>query len=106
MRLPAPPSISGGAIRAPPRRRRAVGQTALALLPIATDPLTCAAHADPRGLGRRRQRPPLHNNPLGQPPPTAPTERRVSVKLHPVSSLGLSCLRQRSASKEARMNQR
>lgn len=30
---------------------------------------------------------------------TAPAERRNSVKLHPWASLGLSCLRQRSASK-------
>jgi hypothetical protein len=36
--------------------------------------------------------------------PTAPAESRVSVQIHPVPPWGLSCLRQRSASKAARMN--
>jgi hypothetical protein len=41
---------------------------------------------------RRRDGQPLDDDQLAQPPPTSPTERRVSVKLHPVVSLGPSCL--------------
>jgi hypothetical protein len=94
------------AVDHPPRRRGAIAHAPLTLEPIAPHPLTSAAHADTGGRGRRRQRPPLHNHPLGQHPTATPAESRVSVKPHPVSSLGLSCPGQRSASKEARMNQR
>ena len=54
------------AVGDPPRRRGAIEQTALALAPIAADPLARTAHADAGGLGRRRQRPSLHR------PPAAP----------------------------------
>ena len=73
---------------------------------VAADPLTRTAHADTGGLGRRRQRPTLINDTPRKLAPSAPTERRVTVQIHPGPSLGLSCLGQRSASKAARMNQR
>ena len=44
------------------------------------------------GLGRLRQRPALNHHPLAQPVPPIQAERRVSVQLHPVSSLGPSRL--------------
>jgi hypothetical protein len=50
------------------RRRRAIKQARLALAPIAADPLPSTAHADPRGLGRRGQRPSLNQHPLTQQP--------------------------------------
>src|SRR5690348_17308846 len=87
----------------PQRRRRAIHQAGHASLPIPANPLARTPPAHPSSAGCRGQRPPLNDHPLGQQPPAAPTERRVSVKLHPVTSLDLSCLRQRSASKEARM---
>src|SRR5262249_26368296 len=88
-----------------PRPRRAIEQAALAFEPVPADPLARAADADPGGLGRRRQRPTLADHPLGQPPPTAPTERRVTVKPHPDLLLGAESAWQPSASKEARMDQ-
>src|SRR5664279_546394 len=60
-------------------------------------------------LTRRRpppcQRPSLLDHSIRELTPTIPTERRVTVKLHPDASLGLELPRQRSASKAARMNQ-
>jgi len=88
------------------RARGAVAQAALALEPIPAHPLARAADADPRSRGRRRQRPTLDDHPLGQPPPTTPTERRVTVKPHPDLLLGAESAWQPPASKEARMDQR
>src|SRR3954468_13365614 len=75
------------------------------LEPIATHPLARAAHTDASGLGRRGQRPALTHDPLREPAPTMPTESRVTVKLHPASSLDWGAW-QLPASKETRMNQR
>src|SRR5204862_4863909 len=86
--------------------RGAVAQAALALEPIPAHPLARAADADPRSRGRRRQPPTLDDHPLGQPPPTTPTERRVTVKPHPDLLLGAESAWQPPASKEARMDQR
>src|SRR5829696_7088294 len=64
----------------------------LAFGAVAPDPLARAADTNFGGLGRRRQRPLLIDNPLNQHPPLVQAESRVSVELHPVSSLGLSRL--------------
>src|SRR6266566_5266565 len=72
------------AVSNPCRRRRVIEQTALALQPIPTNPLPSTTHADPGGLRRRGQRRSLDHNLFAEPAPAAPTERRVSVKLHPV----------------------
>src|SRR5439155_11045337 len=88
-----------------PRTRGAVEQAALALEPVPARPLARAADADTGGLGRRLQRPTLDDHPLGQPPAATPTERRVTVKLHPDLLLGAESAWQPSASKEARMDQ-
>src|SRR5271169_21457 len=74
------------------RRRRTIEKSLRTLASITIRPLASTADADTGGLGRRRQRPSLNNHPLGQTAPTTPTESRVTVKLHPVSSLGPSCL--------------
>src|SRR5437763_417440 len=58
----------------------------------ATHPLTGAADADLGGRGRLAHRPSLLEHPTAELPTTFQTERSVSVKLHPVSSLGLSGL--------------
>src|SRR5260221_14565557 len=74
------------------RRRRAIQQPKLALCEIAPHPLASAADADLGGRGRLAQRPlPIHN-PTAQPATAFQTESSVSVKLHPVSSLGLRCV--------------
>src|SRR5207244_10523106 len=88
------------------RTRRAVEQAPLALEPVPAHPFARAADADTGGLGRRLQRPTLDDHPLGQPSPTTPTERRVTVKPHPDLLLGAESAWQPSASKEARMDQR
>ena len=54
-------------------------------------PLRRGALADSGGLGRLRQRPP-RRDPLDDQPPALRTGPRVSVQLHPVSSLGLVAL--------------
>src|SRR5919106_3233365 len=66
-----------------PRGRGVIGEPLDPLLAIAADPLARTAHAHACGLGRRLHRPPFHHDPLRQPPPTVPTERRVTVKHHP-----------------------
>jgi hypothetical protein len=76
-------AIGGSAIRDMTRRRGAISEPVLARGAVTVDPLPCAADADPGGPGRRRQRPTLDDDQLDQPPPTAPTESRVTVKLHP-----------------------
>src|SRR5207248_1219196 len=75
------------------------------LQPIPEHPLARAAQADTSGLSRRRQRPSLNDNPPRQTTPALPTESRVTVKPHPVSSLDWGAW-QLPASKETRMNQR
>jgi hypothetical protein len=67
--------------------RGAVVQAPLALQAVATDPLAAAAHADAGCLGRRPQRPTFEHDPLGELSPAAPAESRVTVELHPGSSL-------------------
>jgi len=92
-----------GALRDPVRSRGAVEQTLLTLLSIAPPPLRDRAHADPGGLGRRAQRPTL---PLDSPDHKRATMRtgpRVTVQLHPVTSLVLVALTP-PASKEAGWN--
>jgi hypothetical protein len=79
-----------GAVRDPAERAGAVKQTRLALLPEAASPLARRALAHLGGRGRRSERPVLLHNPPGKNTPLVQTERRVSVKIHPVSSLGLS----------------
>src|SRR5205085_7818153 len=71
------------AVRDPPRRRRTIAQTPLTLDSIAAHPLARTAHTHARGGRRRRHRPPLNEHTPCEPPSTAPTERRVTVKLHP-----------------------
>src|SRR3954471_21777286 len=70
-------------------RRRAIQQSRLALSAVTGDPLRSGVVADFGRLGGLRQRPPLLQHPANQAPALIETERRVSVQLHPVSSLGL-----------------
>src|SRR3989442_372726 len=81
-----------GAVRSRVRRRGAGEQPELALGAVTPDPLAGAADADFGGLGRLRQRPSLLDHPTAQLPTSIQTESRVSVQVHPVSSLGLSRL--------------
>src|SRR5260221_374261 len=60
--------------------------------PITTNPLARAPDAHAGRRSRRHDRPTLINNKLAEPPPPSPTESRVSVQIHPVTSLGPSCL--------------
>src|ERR1700740_1716740 len=85
-------SLLLGAVRDRIRRRGAVEQPELALGAVTPDPLAGAADADFGGLGCLRQRPSLLNNSTAQLPTSIQTESRVSVQIHPVSSLGLSGL--------------
>jgi hypothetical protein len=72
----------------PPRRRRAVAQASLALEPITSNPLPCAADADTSRCSSRHHRPPLIDNELAEPTTTRPAESGVSVQNHhPVTSL-------------------
>ena len=91
------------AMRHRARRRGTIQQPALAVGPIAGDPLRAGALAHSGGLGRLRERPLLLEHPPHHRQPALRTERRVSVNLHPVSSLGLG-LQHHPASKGARMN--
>src|SRR5437764_8690141 len=74
------------------RRRGTIHQSGLALDSVAPHPLTGTADADFGGLGRRRDRPSFLDDPPAQQPAPIQTERSISVKVHPVSSLGLSRL--------------
>jgi hypothetical protein len=92
---PQPPQTSdrldpllAGAMRDRPRRGGPIVQPELALGPIAPYPLARAADTDSGGLGRLRHRPFPAHNPTTELSAAFQTERRVSVKLHPVSSLG------------------
>src|SRR5438309_983144 len=73
-------------------RRGPVQQPELALDSITPHPLAGAADADFGGLGRLRPRPRFLHYPPAQLPTPIQTERSISVKVHPVSSLGLSRL--------------
>src|SRR5438876_5132817 len=95
--------LAGRAVGDSARSRGAIEQASIALQAVATRPFARAAHADAGVLGRRLQRPSLDDHPFGQLPPAAPAECRVTVELHPVSSLDWGAL-QPSAS--TRMNQR
>src|SRR5918994_1789406 len=85
-------AVVGRAVCDPCRRRGAIEQAELALRAVAADPLARAAHADFGGRGRLRQRPALLDDAPCQQPALVQAEGRVSVELHPVSSLGLGCL--------------
>ena len=75
------------------RRRGAITQPSVSLSNVATHPFASAADADAGGLGRRRQRPLPINHSQTELATAFQTERRVSVQIHPVSSLlGLRCL--------------
>src|SRR5450759_2199453 len=74
------------------RRRRVIQQAELAVHAIATHPLPGTTNADLDGRGRLRHRPCLINDSLTEQPALIQAERRVSVQIHPVSSLGLRCL--------------
>src|SRR5439155_2259697 len=82
--------VTRSAISHPPRCRRAIDQARLTRSPITTDPLACTTNADSRPGSRRCHRPTLNDDELAQPPPPTPTEHRVTVKPHPVSSLSSS----------------
>src|SRR5439155_23614763 len=75
-----------------PWGRAAVRQTRLTLAPVTPNPLPRATDADARSRSRRGHGRTLLDDQHTQPPPTAPTERRVTVKLHPVSSLDWGAL--------------
>ena len=72
---------------------------------VALGPFAGAAHAHTRRCRRRRQCPALHHDAPRELAASAPTENRVTVKPHPVSSLDWGAW-QLPASKGARMNQR
>src|SRR5580700_4748284 len=80
-------------MRDPMRRRGLITKPDLSLGSVATHPLAGAADTDAGGLGRLRQRPLPLNHTTAELPTPFQTERRVSVQIHPVSSLvGLRCL--------------
>ena len=68
-------------------RRGAIRESLLAFRVIAVDPLTSTADADASGISCRRHRPPLLKHSPSEQPAPLHAERRVTVKLHPVSSL-------------------
>ena len=75
------------------RRRGPITKPGLSLGLVATHPLAGAPDTDTGGLGRLRQRPLPLNHTTAELPTPFQTERRVSVQIHPVSSLvGLRCL--------------
>jgi hypothetical protein len=81
--------LRGGLVRDPLRRRAEIVQTGLALLAETPQPAIDGAVADSGGHGRLRHRPTLLKHSIDEQPPALRTGPRVSVKLHPVSSLGL-----------------
>jgi hypothetical protein len=83
-------------------RRAAVLQPDRALAQEPVAPLAARAVAHSGGRGRLRDRPPLLGHPTDHQLAALRAERRVSVNLHPVSSLGLIAW-QLSASKGHRM---
>src|ERR1019366_3927707 len=97
--------LLAGAVRDRAGRRGAIKQTELALCSVAPDPLARTAHANRGGRGRLGQRPTLLNHATAKLPAPFQTERSVSVKVHPVSSLDWGAW-QLPASKGTRMDQR
>jgi hypothetical protein len=85
-------TVMRGAIRDMPRRRGVITQTGQTVEPVAPDPLTSATDAHTRSRSRRDNRPTFINHELAEPSPASPTESGVSVQVHPVTSLGPSCL--------------
>jgi hypothetical protein len=87
-------SIRSSGVRFATRRGadEAIDQTGYTGLAIPAHPLTRAATADSHRRRRRRNGQPLNDDKLAEPPPTAPAESGVSVQIHPVTSLGPSCL--------------
>ena len=85
-------AIGRRAMRDAMRRRGAIAQPGLALGAVARDPLRARALADFGRLGGLRQRPPVREDTNDHPPALIQAEGRVSVQLHPVSSLGLTGL--------------
>src|SRR5256884_4793190 len=75
--------------RPPPRRETAIKRARLALVAPPAQPLGRCPLADAGGLGRRPQRPALALDPCDDQPSAIRTGARVSVELHPVSSLVL-----------------
>jgi hypothetical protein len=71
------------------RGRGTIGQSGLALLAVATHPLARRDLAHLGGLGRLAERPTPIDYPPGQPKALLRCERRVTVELHPVTSMGL-----------------
>src|SRR6266540_6022014 len=76
-------AIGRSAVGDTPRRRGAIVEAVLTLEPVAANPLARTTQTDTGRRSRRGERPTLYQHTLGQQPPTAPTERRVTVKLHP-----------------------
>src|SRR5215213_9987858 len=73
-------------------RRRAIEQAELALPPVTGQPFARGAVTDSGRHGGLRQRPPRQLDPLDQQLASFDAQTRVSVQLHPVSSLGLVAL--------------
>jgi hypothetical protein len=76
--------------RSPRHRTRGQGtilQPRRALAAKAIDPLPRRAFAHPRSLGRRHERPPLHQHPIRKQPPRARTRPGVAVQCHRPTSL-------------------
>src|SRR5690606_28091084 len=69
--------------------RASIEKACLALGAPARKPLARGPLRDPRGLGRPRGRPSLPLDPLDEKPAAVRAGAGVTVKLHPVSSLGL-----------------
>jgi len=79
--------LRAGAIGDPMRRRRAINEASFAGRSIPANPLARAPFAHTGRPSSCRDRPAIAHDPLGEQPPAIPTESRVTVKLHPVSSL-------------------
>jgi hypothetical protein len=77
-----------GSVGDPRRCRAAVLQAGLGVGEVALAPLAAGALAHSGGRGRLRERPALLEHPTDHQLAPLRTERRVSVNLHPVSSLG------------------
>src|SRR5215203_2879049 len=71
-----------------PRRGGAIAEPREPFKPVTTDPLPRASDAHTGRRSRRYDRPTLIDNKLAEAPPASPTESRVSVQIHPVTSLG------------------
>jgi hypothetical protein len=85
-------TIRRPAVRDTLRSRRPINEAGFAGRRVSTDPLARTANADTRTRRRGGDRPTIIDNQLAQPTPASPAESGVSVKIHPVTSLGPSCL--------------